>query len=93
MLAELAAALDNGHEGQSVLEAIVHHIVKRFSNLVLQQVDKIDTAKTLSKFGMDSMLAAEFRTWFYQAFKVMFLSLPCYRRKLLSTHWAILSTQ
>jgi aryl carrier-like protein len=44
--------------------------VKRFSNLVLQQVDKIDPSKSLSKFGMDSMLAAEFRTWFYQAFKV-----------------------
>ncbi|PKX88903.1 type I polyketide synthase [Aspergillus novofumigatus IBT 16806] len=70
MPAELAAALENGHEGQSVAEAIVHLIVKRFSNLVLQQVDKIDPSKSLSKFGMDSMLAAEFRTWFYQAFKV-----------------------
>ncbi|KAJ5589352.1 hypothetical protein N7537_012030 [Penicillium hordei] len=70
MPAELAAALENGHEELSVLEAIVHLIVKRFSNLVLQQVDKIDPAKTLSTFGMDSMLAAEFRTWFYQAFKV-----------------------
>jgi hypothetical protein len=70
MPAELAAALENGHEGQSVAEAIVQLIVKRFSNLVLQQVDKIDPSKSLSKFGMDSMLAAEFRTWFYQAFKV-----------------------
>lgn len=70
MPAELAAALENGHEGQSVSEAIVHLIVKRFSNLVLQQADKIDPSKALSKFGMDSMLAAEFRTWFYQAFKV-----------------------
>ncbi|KAJ5521415.1 hypothetical protein N7527_005530 [Penicillium freii] len=70
MPAELAAALENGHKELSVLEAIVHLIVKRFSNLVLQQVDKIDPAKALSTFGMDSMLAAEFRTWFYQAFKV-----------------------
>ncbi|KAJ5635342.1 polyketide synthase-nonribosomal peptide synthetase [Penicillium longicatenatum] len=70
MPAELAEALENGHEGQSALEAIVHLIVKRFSNLVLQQIDKIDPTRALSKFGMDSMLAAEFRTWFYQAFKV-----------------------
>jgi hypothetical protein len=38
--------------------------------LVLQQVDRIDPGRALSKFGRDSMLAAEFRTWFYQAFKV-----------------------
>lgn len=67
---ELAEALASGHEGQSVLEAIVQLVVQRFSNLVLQQVDRIDPARSLSKFGMDSMLAAEFRTWFYQAFKV-----------------------
>ncbi len=66
--AELAAALDAGDA--SVLETIVLLIAKRFSNLVLVPVDKIDTAKPLVKFGMDSMLAAEFRTWFYQAFKV-----------------------
>ncbi|KAL2867458.1 type I polyketide synthase [Aspergillus lucknowensis] len=68
--AELAEALASGGGSQSVLEAIVQLIVKRFSNLVLQQADKIDPARALSKFGMDSMLAAEFRTWFYQAFKV-----------------------
>lgn len=70
MPAELAEALASGHEGQSVLEAIMQLVVQRFSNLVLQQVDRIDPARSLSKFGMDSMLAAEFRTWFYQAFKV-----------------------
>ncbi|KAI0126810.1 hypothetical protein BJ170DRAFT_734047 [Xylariales sp. AK1849] len=33
-------------------------------------VDRIDSTKAVSKFGMDGMLAAEFRTWFYQAFKI-----------------------
>lgn len=70
MPAELADALANGGEGQSVMEAILQLVVKRFSNLVLQQPDKIDTTKALNQYGMDSMLAAEFRTWFYQAFKV-----------------------
>lgn len=32
--------------------------------------DKIDGARPLAKIGMDSMLVAEFRTWFYHAFKV-----------------------
>ncbi|KAL2194015.1 hypothetical protein P885DRAFT_44160 [Corynascus similis CBS 632.67] len=69
MPAELAEALASGG-GQSILEAIVQLIIQRFSNLVLQQTDCIDPARALSKFGMDSMLAAEFRTWFYQVFKV-----------------------
>lgn len=69
MPAELAEALASGG-GQSILEAIVQLIIQRFSNLVLQQADRIDPARALSKFGMDSMLAAEFRTWFYQVFKV-----------------------
>lgn len=35
---------------------------------------KIDGARPLAKIGMDSMLVAEFRTWFYHAFKV---DVPC----------------
>jgi len=69
--AELAAALDAKEGGEtSILPTIVDLISKRFSNLVLVPVEKIDSAKPLVKFGMDSMLAAEFRTWFYQAFRV-----------------------
>ena len=65
--AELAAALEEGGE---VVEACVSLIANRFSNLVLIPSAKIEVQKPLIKFGMDSMLAAEFRTWFYQAFKV-----------------------
>lgn len=70
--AELAAALDVSGEGgeASILDTIVLLIAKRFSNLVLVPVEKIDRTRPLVKFGMDSMLAAEFRTWFYQTFKV-----------------------
>ena len=68
---ELAAALDaDGEGGASILDTVVLLITKRFSNLVLVPVEKIDTMRPLVKFGMDSMLAAEFRTWFYQAFKI-----------------------
>ncbi|KAG9698620.1 ketoacyl-synt-domain-containing protein, partial [Aureobasidium melanogenum] len=68
--AELAAAIDKGESRESVVEAALVSILSRFSNLVLLQLDKIDVNKPLARFGMDSMLAAEFRTWFYQAFKV-----------------------
>ncbi|CAG8973482.1 hypothetical protein HYALB_00011077 [Hymenoscyphus albidus] len=65
--AELAAALEGGGD---ILDAVMGLILKRFSNLVLLQIDKIDVKRSLARFGMDSMLAAEFRTWFFQAFKV-----------------------
>lgn len=70
---ELAAALDanaGGESASSILSTIVGLISKRFSNLVLVPVEKVDSQKPLVRFGMDSMLAAEFRTWFYQAFRV-----------------------
>lgn len=66
---EVATALESG-SADAILAAVMGLIMNRFSNLVLLQMDKIDVGRTLSKFGMDSMLAAEFRTWFYQAFKV-----------------------
>ena len=65
--AELDAALEAGGD---VVEACVSLITARFSNLVLIPAAKVDVERPLVKFGMDSMLAAEFRTWFYQAFKV-----------------------
>ena len=70
--AELAAALGAGGKGDgaSILDTVVSLITKRFANLVLVPVEKIDSTRPLARFGMDSMLAAEFRTWFYQAFKV-----------------------
>lgn len=57
-------------EGTALEEAILQHIVRRFSNLVLVPLDKVDCAKPLAAYGMDSMIAAEFRTWFFSTFKV-----------------------
>ena len=65
--AEVAKALEDGF---SLLDAITAHIKKRFGDLVLIPVEKVDVAKPLNSYGMDSMIGAEFRTWFYQAFKV-----------------------
>ena len=67
--AELAEAIESGND-KEVFEVVLGLIKKRFSNLVLVPVEKVDDSRPLNALGMDSMLAAEFRTWFYQAFKV-----------------------
>lgn len=56
--------------GQSLEEAVLAHIRRRFGNLVLLKYDDVDTRKPLSQYGMDSMIGAEFRTWFYQSLSV-----------------------
>lgn len=51
-------------------DAILKHISKRFCDLVLMDPSKVDASKALAAYGIDSMLAAEFRTWFFKAFKI-----------------------
>ncbi|CAG8904561.1 unnamed protein product [Penicillium egyptiacum] len=51
-------------------EAILLLVRKRFSNLLLMGLDKIDSVKPITSYGMDSMIASEFRSWFYTVFKV-----------------------
>ncbi|KAI0968298.1 hypothetical protein F4678DRAFT_209278 [Xylaria arbuscula] len=46
----------------SMTTAIIRLIKKRFSNLILMPVDQVDERRPLPSFGVDSMLAAEFRT-------------------------------
>ncbi|KAI9781322.1 MAG: Type I Iterative PKS [Peltula sp. TS41687] len=66
----LAECLEAGGDDEAVLDIITDIIVHRLSNLILVQVEKIDRNEPLTKWGMDSMLAAEFRTWFFMAFSV-----------------------
>jgi hypothetical protein len=65
--AEVAKALEDDF---SLLDAITAHIKKCFGDLVLIPVEIVDVAKPLISYGMDSMIGAEFRAWFNQAFKV-----------------------
>ena len=68
---DLPAEIIKAVEGGSALsDAVYAHIAAKLGNLVLVPVDKIPPKKSLSEYGMDSMIAAEFRTWFFQAFKV-----------------------
>ena len=65
--APVAKAVESG---TPLAEAIYASVASRFGNLVLLPTTKIEERKPLSAYGMDSMIAAEFRTWFFQAFKV-----------------------
>ena len=65
--AELAEA---SRSGRSIFDATLSVIVKQFSNFLLTPVEKLDVSKPLAGFGMDSLLAAAVRSWFYRKFKV-----------------------
>ena len=57
-------------EAESLHEAVLALVSRRFSNLLLMPLDKVDTKKPLASYGMDSMIAAEYRSWFWSVFKV-----------------------
>ncbi|KAG7008896.1 hypothetical protein G7Y79_00004g014800 [Physcia stellaris] len=53
------------------LQNAIHDLTaKRFSNLTLMPLANVDMEKHLAAYGMDSMLAAEFRTWIFRVFKI-----------------------
>lgn len=65
--AEVAALVQSG---QSLAEAVLNFIRRRFGNLVLLKFDAVDVRKPLAQYGMDSMIGAEFRIWFYRSMQV-----------------------
>ncbi|KAI0839861.1 KR domain-containing protein [Hypoxylon sp. FL0890] len=53
------------------LEVAVLRLSKKcFCNLILLAADQIDERKPLNEYGVDSMIASEFRSWFWNAFRV-----------------------
>lgn len=56
--------------GQTLADAALDYIRHRFGNLVLMKPDSVDARKPLSEYGIDSMIAVEFRTWFWQSMSV-----------------------
>ncbi|KAF6801113.1 Polyketide synthase-nonribosomal peptide synthetase 3 [Colletotrichum musicola] len=57
-------------DAASLGEAVLRLVTKRFSNLILMPLEQVDDRKPLPQFGVDSMVAAEFRTWFWSTFEV-----------------------
>ena len=54
----------------SVKAVVLRLILERFSKLVLLQAEKIDPSRTLSHYGMDSMISAELKSWAWREFEV-----------------------
>jgi hypothetical protein len=68
--AALAASFASEANAESMQEAIIHLSKKRFSNLILMPFDEVGESKALPSFGVDSMIASEFRSWFWVMFRV-----------------------
>ena len=68
----ISAAGENpsANAATEILKAITPMIAKGLSDLIVRPVNQIEISKPLATYGMDSMLAAEFRTWFYRTFHV-----------------------
>ncbi|KAF3924467.1 hypothetical protein ABW20_dc0108800 [Dactylellina cionopaga] len=66
--AEISKARASG--GVDLFKAITIFLARQFGEMVLMPVDKVNVNKPLDGYGMDSMIAAEFRSWFYQIFKL-----------------------
>lgn len=57
-------------EDLPLAEAVQKSIARRLGNLVLLALERVQVNKTLAQFGMDSMIASEFRTWIFRVFEV-----------------------
>lgn len=74
---ELNQAIKSAGEDVILRDIIATLVIKQFCNLILVAVEKLDSHQPLSTYGLDSMLAADFRSWLYRVFKadVPFLDL------------------
>ena len=66
---EIEAAL-NSQDSKTLTEAICAGLAKKLATLIMVPAESIPTQKSFSNFGMDSMLAAEYRTFVFQTFDV-----------------------
>ncbi|KAL9616518.1 MAG: hypothetical protein Q9160_008611 [Pyrenula sp. 1 TL-2023] len=68
---EVARILMNGGGlATNVLEAIRAVVTKKIANLILLPIEKIRPEQKLADFGLDSVLAAEFRTYVFRTLGV-----------------------
>ncbi|KAI1660867.1 polyketide synthase [Daldinia decipiens] len=68
--AAVSAAFASEADADTMREAILRLVKKRFSNLILMPFDQIGGDRSLLEFGVDSMIASEFRSWFWSVFRV-----------------------
>lgn len=65
-LGERVKAKRGGEGDVEALGYLGHALVARFAEILNLTPEEIDTSKPLSTYGMDSMLAAELRTWLFK---------------------------
>lgn len=65
-----AKTLVSETDASTLRDAISSVVGKRFSNLILLPYGKVDYHKSFAQFGVDSMIASEFRTWFWNMFRI-----------------------
>ncbi len=63
---EVVQRMEDSERPKSLADAVLDHVRACFGNLVLMKFDAVDVHKPVAGYGMDSMIAAEFKTWFYQ---------------------------
>ncbi|KAI3340056.1 putative polyketide synthase [Ustulina deusta] len=56
--------------GESIQSAVCKALVAKFSSIMMMHPDQLRHDQPLANFGLDSMLAAEFRTFVFQALQV-----------------------
>jgi hypothetical protein len=66
----LTASFAPEASADTMLEAVLRLIKKRFSNLILMPLEQVNEGKPMPDFGVDSMIASEFRSWFWAVFRV-----------------------
>ncbi|KAL3484070.1 hypothetical protein BJX62DRAFT_244310 [Aspergillus germanicus] len=54
----------------SLSDALLRLTRRQFSNVILMPLEQVEDRRPMSQFGVDSMIASEFRTWFWSAFQV-----------------------
>lgn len=67
---KIAASLLSESQAPSLRDAVLRILRKRFSNLLLVPLDQIEENRQFAKFGIDSMIASEFRTWIWTTFRL-----------------------
>ncbi|KAL6866385.1 Type I Iterative PKS [Amphichorda felina] len=73
-------------DGDALVSAVRDVLAKKMSNLILLPVANLDVKKSLTDFGMDSMLAAELRQFIFSAtgVDVLFLTIMDAQTNILS---------
>ncbi|KAJ5519098.1 Acyl transferase/acyl hydrolase/lysophospholipase [Penicillium expansum] len=67
---EIARALRESQDTAPIIDRLRAVVSKKLSNLILLPESELEADRPLGDFGLDSMLAAEFRTFIFRTFEV-----------------------